>query len=299
MLSTKNLSTSRVPAAVLSCFLFVCNQQTCGAQGTTPPNTPTKSLDNQANATSSDDRWHVDSNSYFWLPGVRGTLSVLGRTVGIHASAIDLAKNARLGIMHSYDFSYNRFVIPVDIFFVRLKADKSLPFPGLMATTATATVNELILTPKIGYRLIDTRTGIKVTAVTGVRYWHVGESLGFSPNPLNLNISRSQNWADPLVGANIHVPLTPKIVADIQGDVGGWGAGSQLEYQIVGLLGYKKQVNLTLFRHKLPTDWTFQAGYRYLYVNWQNTTGRGPLRSNNILDLVTSGVVLGTTVVLK
>ncbi|MBV8553435.1 MAG: hypothetical protein JOY54_19225 [Acidobacteriaceae bacterium] len=34
-------------------------------------------------------------------------------------------------------------------------------------------------------------------------------------------------------------PLSPKLIVTILGDAGGWGAGSQLDYDIVGAIGYK------------------------------------------------------------
>ena len=64
------------------------------------------------------------------------------------------------------------------------------------------------------------------------------------------------------------------------GDVGGWGVGSQLEYQIVGLLGYK-----------LKPKWTLQAGYRYLFVDYSSSTF--------LYNTVESGALFGATINLK
>jgi hypothetical protein len=61
---------------------------------------------------------------------------------------------------------------------------------------------------------------------------------------------------DPLVGGRIQMALSPKVVINVLGDVGGWETGSQLEYQVAGLLGYRIKPALT-----------FQAGYRYLNVD--------------------------------
>jgi hypothetical protein len=97
--------------------------------------------------------------------------------------------------------------------------------------------------------------------------------MQFSPSRLGLNFSGSQNWVDALVGGQILGALTPKVRVAIGGDVGGWGTGSQLDYQIFGLLGYK-----------IKPKWTLQAGYRYLDVNYRSTT---------VYDAATSGIVLG------
>ena len=65
--------------------------------------------------------------------------------------------------------------------------------------------------------------------------------------------------------------------------VGGWGTGSELEYQVGGLLGYKVKPNLTL-----------QAGYRYLYVDYEKNGG-----NDAFIKATTSGVIFGVTIVLK
>lgn len=84
---------------------------------------------------------------------------------------------------------------------------------------------------------------------------------------------------DPLVGGRILAALSPKVTVTIAGDVGGWGAGSELDYQVAGLLGYR-----------IKPSWTVQAGYRYLYVNY---------RSGIIFDVATSGVMFGVSLNLK
>jgi hypothetical protein len=167
--------------------------------------------------------------------------------------------------------------------FFRLGADNAIPFPpALQAVSANLTANVFVLTPKVGFRLINAKS-IKADFLTGIRYWYFGESLNFSPSPLGLNFSKSQNWVDPLVGGRIEAALTPKVVATVAGDVGGWGTGSQLEYQVVGLLGYKLKPNMTL-----------QGGYRYLYFNYEKG-GRAAATTN----LALSGIVLGVTLNLK
>jgi opacity protein-like surface antigen len=164
----------------------------------------------------------------------------------------------------------------------RLGADKALPSIGLGAATADVKASMFILTPKVGIRLLD-EPKIKCDFLTGVRYWHLGQDLKFSPSILNLNYSASQNWVDPLVGGRIETPLSSKLVATFFGDVGGWGTGSQLEYQVGGILGYKIKESVTLL-----------AGYRYLDVNY-----RGGGFTRPVFDTHLSGVAIGATFNLR
>ena len=226
--------------------------------------------------------WHVAVSPYLWFPGVHGTIGAFGRDVGIHATPGDLLSNFRFGLMGGLETRYKRVVLPVDLMWIRLEDDKALPFANLMATKAKLKGSEFLLTPKIGYRLFDEER-IKIDALTGLRYWHFSENLKFVPSNLNLNFSESQNLVDPLVGGRVQLGLTPKIVANVLGDVGGWGTGSQLEYQVAGLLGYR-----------IKPKWTLQAGYRYLSIDYRNSN-----RGGTVVYLITSGVIFGATIDLK
>jgi hypothetical protein len=166
--------------------------------------------------------------------------------------------------------------------YIRLRDDKAIPLGAFGATTANITGTTFILTPKIGVTLIKAKM-FEADALAGLRYWHFGEDLSFNPSLLGLNFSKSQDWVDPLVGGRIGVPLSPKVDVTLAGDVGGWGTGSQLEYQVVGLLGYKVKPHATL-----------QVGYRYLDVNYAAGGVRG-----GILDVAMSGIVFGATFNLK
>jgi hypothetical protein len=232
--------------------------------------------------TDQDDLWHISVSPYLWFPGVHGTVGAFGRDVGFKASPTDLLSNFRFGLMGAVEARRNRIVVPIDLMWIRLEDDRAVPFPNLLATSAKLTATEFILTPKIGLRLINEKK-IKADFLTGFRYWHFGEGLSFNPSRFGLNFSKSQNWVDPLVGGRIEVGLSPKLVANILGDVGGWGTGSQLEYQIAGLLGYKVKPKITL-----------QAGYRYLYVDYQKGG-----QAAAIAIAATSGIVIGATLSLK
>jgi len=210
---------------------------------------------------------------------VHGTIGALGRDVSVHATPGDLLSNFRFGLMGVVEPSYKRIVLPLDLVWVRLEDDKALPFPNLMVNKAKLKGSEFILTPKVGYRLVDSRF-VKIDALTGFRYWHFSENLKFVPSNLNLSFSNSQNWVDPLVGGRILANLSPKISVSIGGDVGGWNTGSVLDYQIAGVLGYRIKPAVVL-----------QAGYRYLAVDYRN--------GGTTINTVTSGVLFGATITLK
>ncbi len=226
--------------------------------------------------------WQISVSPYLWFPGVHGTVGAFDRDASVSASPTDLLSHFRFGLMGAVDARWKRLVLPLDVFWVRLEDDKALPFPNLPAKTVDVKASMLMVTPGVGLRLLDERK-IKCDFLTGFRYWHFGQNLSFNPSTLNLNFSASQSWVDPLVGGRIEAPLCSKMVATVFGDVGGWGTGSQLEYQMGGVLGYKLKETTTL-----------QMGYRYLAVDYRGGGVRQP-----IFDAHLSGILLGVTFHLK
>jgi hypothetical protein len=235
----------------------------------------------QASKTGADDAWHFAVSPYLWFPGVHGVMSgPNGNGLGFSASPGDLLSHFRFGLMGAVEARRKRFITSIDMMWIRLEDDKALPFPALNETSANMRATEFLLTPKIGFRLIDTEK-IRIDATTGLRYWHLGESLNFNPSVLGLNFSGSQNFVDPLVGGRIQLSLSPKIAVTILGDVGGWNTGSKLEYQVGGVIGYRIKPALSL-----------EAGYRYLNLDY--ATSR-----NGVFNITTAGVIFGVTINLK
>jgi hypothetical protein len=235
----------------------------------------------RAGATGADNAWHFVASPYLWFPGVHGiTTGPNGNGLSFRASPGDLLSNFRFGIMGAVEARHKRLIVPIDMMWIRLEDDKARAFPGLGAISANMKATEFLLTPKIGLRMINEER-IKVDALAGFRYWHFGENLKFNPSLLGRDFSGSQNFVDPLVGGRIQMALSPKVVINVLGDVGGWETGSQLEYQVAGLLGYRIKPALTL-----------QAGYRYLNVDYRGSRG-------GVFNATTAGVVFGATLNLK
>jgi hypothetical protein len=243
-----------------------------------PPAADPAAADTPATTSGSDGQWHLSVSPYLWLPGVHGDVGALGRDVGFRASVGDLLSHFRFGILGAVEARRNRLLLTTDLIYLRLGADNALPFERLQAISANITARTLLLTPKIGVRVID-KEKLKIDALTGFRFWYFQESVKFSPSLLGINYSRSQDWVSPLVGGRIEAPLSPKVGVVILGDVGGWGAGSQLEYQVAGLISYK-----------VKPKWTLQTGYRYLNLDYKGNRNIGA-----VVNVTLSGVIFGLT----
>jgi hypothetical protein len=78
-------------------------------------------------------------------------------------------------------------------------------------------------------------------------------------NVLPTSVEGSQWWVDPIVGLRGQINFTRWLFLAAQGDVGGFGAGSQIAWNVQASLG----VNFT---HNLFAE----LGYRYFYMDYTN-----------------------------
>jgi hypothetical protein len=240
------------------------------------------SASGQASSSSNDDyAWHFDLSPYIWFAGAHGTAGARGRYASIHATPGDLLSHADIGLMGAAEARRNRFLLAGDLLWIRISDSRSLALPPqLGAVSADARLGQLVWTSKIGYRLIDHKR-VKADAALGARFWHLGQKLSFNPSRLGLSFKPSQNWADIVIGGRVQFPVGQKTSVTLSGDVGGWNATSNLDYQFMTLLGYK-----------LSAKWTLQAGYRYLFVDYRGT-------NSSVVNLVTSGALIGATYRIK
>jgi hypothetical protein len=222
--------------------------------------------------------WHVDVAPYLWFPAINGTVGALDHDTSVHVSARNVLSYFNLGLMGAVETRYNRIIIPVDFMWVRLKDSKGIPITDDVESV-NAKINEFIFTPKVGYRIVD-NPRFKTDALFGLRYWHVGTTLTLQPTQISNGFYGAANWVDAVAGGRFQAFLTPKAILTIGGDAGGGGSGTRLDYQVVGLLGYKlKRV-------------TLQGGWRYLAIHKKHT-------GESFVDLAMTGVVVGVVIPVK
>ena len=153
---------------------------------------------------------------------------------------------------------------------------KGIPITDNVASV-NVKINEYIFTPKVGYRIVD-NSRFKTDALFGLRYWHVGTTLALQPTQISNGFYGAANWVDAVAGGRFQVFLTPKAMITIAGDAGG--GGSRLDYQVIGLIGYKlKRV-------------TLEGGWRYLTIHKKHA-------GESFVDLAMTGVVIGVVIPVK
>ncbi|HEU4679752.1 MAG TPA: hypothetical protein VFS35_09550, partial [Terrimicrobiaceae bacterium] len=67
-------------------------------------------------------------------------------------------------------------------------------------------------------------------------------------------------WVDPIIGLRAQVNFTRWLFLAAQGDVGGFGAGSQIAWVVQATVGVNFTRNIFA-----------ELGYRYMYVDYENS----------------------------
>ena len=236
----------------------------------------------EENPADSAGDWRFHFNSWLWLMGIEGDLGVRGMKVEVDADFGDLldASDSLLAFSGRLEVGYKRIAGFVDGIYADLGADDRSGPGGLANVDITMEMG--IVDFGLMYRILDmpTDTGLNTTVdvYAGARYI----SLEVELDPAMLaSVSRSKDWFDPIVGAKLHLPLTPRLHLGLWGDVGGFGASSDFTWSATGVLGF----NFELF--KLPM--TLYGGYRAM--GWDYSTGSGT--SETIWDVILHGPILG------
>ena len=105
----------------------------------------------------------------------------------------------------------------------------------------------------------------------GFRY--TSQDTDIEPTP----VSVSESWTDPIVGGRWWFNFADKWALIVRGDIGGFGVGSDLTWQALGLIDWQP------FKYV-----SFTAGYRALYQDYEDgsfkydATTQGPLLGLNI-----------------
>jgi hypothetical protein len=91
----------------------------------------------------------------------------------------------------------------------------------------------------------------------GVRVWGFDGDISLNQGLLPaVNISNGGAWADPLIAARYHRELGNGFGATVYGDVGGFGLGAHVDWQVIGTLDYALRPGIDL-----------HAGFRSLNFN--------------------------------
>lgn len=214
--------------------------------------------------------WAFQIAPWLWALSVEGDASVRGVSTDVDIGFDDLLDQLNVGAFVEFEARKGRFGVFGNLMYADLGTDKTVGPLEIQVGSTT-----LMAGAGAGYRLgpwrLDVDDGASDASLVlepfaGVRYTYVDAEL--DSNVDALNVSRDKDWVDPIVGARAILQMSPNWTVTAVGDVGGFGVGSELTWQALGLVGY----DFDMFAEK---NASFAAGYRALAQDYESGSGAG------------------------
>lgn len=222
--------------------------------------------------------WEFMIAPYFVAANITGT-SQVGRlpNTDIDISTSDILENLKFGAMIRAEALYQqKFGAMIDVAYMGLGSSADV-FAG--RGRISVGVDQTIVEGMLFYRVYNSpQTSVDLYA--GGRYWDINLDLNAQGTFVgNFDISRGDDWIDPVVGIRAFHMFNDKWSANARGDIGGFGVASDFTWNVQGGVGY--HFNKT---------WSAHMQYKALSVDYDNDkTGTDSFG----YDTITHGPLLG------
>lgn len=260
--------------------------------------------------------WSVSVTPYGWLTFLSGHSTVKGRTVDVDVDPIQVIEHlARVPAFSYIEARKGPVAFYTDIAYADLGLTGSgirtinRGVTGTIGATLGLNFEQFIGEAGAIYEVArwDSSSSLKdslasqsytaVDVLAGARFWHQSLDLNFNlAGTLDVGglviaggraiaKSGSVDWVDPLMGVRLRRQFEPGKDMVLRADIGGFGAGSQFSWNVLGAFNYEIAKG---------SAYTVSAylGYRALQADYVQGDGR----SRYEFDIVQHGPVTGLTV---
>lgn len=222
--------------------------------------------------------WEFLIAPYFVAANITGTTQV-GRlpSTDIDVGTGDILENLRFGAMVRAEALYQqKFGAMLDVAYMGLGASADSRVGGGRISVG---VDQLIVEGMLFYRVHNSpQTSVDLYA--GGRYWDINLDLNANGTFAgSFDISRGDDWIDPVIGIRAFHQFNDKWSANARGDIGGFGVASDFSWNVQAGVGY--HFNQT---------WSAHLQYKALSVDYDNDKSG---TNRFAYDTITHGPLLG------
>lgn len=188
--------------------------------------------------------WWAQVNLTLWLPGLDGTIGVRDVTADVSVSVIDVLEDADsvIGLAGSLLMGQGKLGGYVGGFWSRVGVDTTVPL-GSAEITSDIGILDFGLSYEVGRWPMEwtARPGAEaardlvLVAYAGGRYTNIKGNVELTGLPAR---NRDEGWVDPMIGARVEVPLSPHWSLGFRGDIGGFGAASDIAWTAIGVVSW-------------------------------------------------------------
>lgn len=226
----------------------------------------------QPGTAAQPDGWQVTVAPYLMLPWMDGKTALRGLEVDVNVAPSEIFSNLQFGAMGAFEARKAKWGLGVDAIYMALGTTvERVPLVGDRAN-ADVDVNQGAYTFQ-GIRQINDRLDFTF----GMRWNVIDGRIGLK-GPQQRVVEQTKQWVDPIVGLKFKQPLRGPVSFTMQGDIGGFGVGSDFSWHLFPMVGIDVGKRTTL-----------GIGYRVLSSDYK--TGSDATRFQ--YDVVTQAFVLG------
>ena len=225
-------------------------------------------------APAQDGGWHYLVQPYLMFPNMKGEAGIAELPPApVDEDPSDIFNNLQMGAMLYAEAHNQQWMISSDLLYMSLESDVA---PGRLVSGGSVEVSQL------GWELAAMRRFSEWLELgIGVTYNEIDADVGIFIDTTLGTVSRAagmnEQWIDPSVVSRVSLPISDKWYFQARANLGGFGVGSDLMWQLQADLGY---------RHSERMLFTF--GYRFIDVDYDHGSGLDRF----VYDMQTFGPVL-------
>jgi len=220
-----------------------------------------------AQEPGTEKKWHFLADVYVMFPYMDGETGIGNSlTVPIDANPGDIFSKLQMAAMLYLEARTDRWAINSDLVYMKLNQEVT---PGRLLHSGTVGAKQLVWEVAGLYRILP--------------FWEVG--VGGRLNYLQTELDVRRNvfpggteevtgkhddiWIDPILITRFTTDINDKWLFQFRGDVGGFGLGSDLSWQLQAYAGYRftKMFQITAGYRILSTDYSKEADFNEFVFN--------------------------------
>ena len=183
--------------------------------------------------------WDFRLTPYAWFAGFKGDVasvpSLGGDPIYVDISASDAFSDTEASLALVFEGKKGKHGFLTDFLYSDMRANTAL-IDGHPVTLDSISKTTLFSAAYM-YELYNSESAV-IDLYGGARYWQIDTDL--SLNVITPSIGHKESWVDPLIGIKGRTALgDTKFYATAIATVGGFGAGSDLFYDLSAHLGYQ------------------------------------------------------------
>lgn len=193
--------------------------------------------------------WEFNVTPYAWGMGIKGDVEVGRFSAPMDVKFADAVKDLDLAGMIALEAHNGNWGVLCDLAYMKLSDDTET-----LTGSLSAEVEESILQGAAVYRVVNSKA-TRIDLGVGGRYM----SLDAEVDTANGGDSRTVDIGDPLIVVRVQEQISDNVFGLLAGDIGGFGASSELTWQLTAAVGYGLTEKVSLM-----------LGYRYLHYDYDN-----------------------------